>query len=139
MTNSTIEQRASELAAVQTFLGRFIDIPVAALRDGMIGPKGPISDIREVYVGDERRIAWDTWFGMDGTAVDGWVTVRRDSVVHKVHVQQVPVYFMGCYTGGYDVTAKCSGCGWTSDTTPSGFMANRWAAEHEQTALAVSR
>jgi hypothetical protein len=134
MTNTT-----TELTATQALLNRFIDIPVAALREGMIGPKGPITNIRDVYESDERRIAWDTWFGMNGAAVDGWVTVRRDSVTHAATTRSVPEYVMGCYTGNYDITAECSGCGWVSDSTSSSFMANRWAAEHELTALAVAR
>lgn len=130
------------LASIEAQLARYIDIPATLLQDGMVTPAGQVRDVRQDWFDNARYVLWTDAFGrLRGAKADGgWVTVAKASVTHKVRIRQVPVMFMGCPTGNYDNTAVCTGCGWDSgEPTSSGFMVGRWAAEHEQTASAVSR
>ncbi|AHH98234.1 hypothetical protein [Kutzneria albida] len=132
---------ATELEIVTRYLAQFTGIRSTLLRDGMTGPKLAISNVHRVWLDGVEHVQWTNGFGHDqwSRVEDGWVDVSTECVTHTVRIDQRPDYFMGCYTGNSRNTAYCTGCGWESDETFSGFMANRWAVEHEQANPAVTR
>lgn len=142
-TANTTSERSqdTDLDRVTQYLAQWTPIRSTLLRDGMYGPKGAVTNIRRAWVDGVEYVVWTNGDGASqySAVEDGWVDVHRNCVTHRVTVSQRPEYTMGCYTGNYYCTATCHGCGEESGETMSGFMANRWAIEHEQGQLAVSR